>query len=263
MNKYNKQNYIDAIQSVYPESWFIRQPEITGSVGTVYLAETPEGTIVCKFNNKKQITRNQSISQLLRTHNLPLPQTQEHIFSDLFFESYKYDPGKTLYERMQNDMTPAQIFDAYKQSMVIQSKISCIDPRTADTNWKEYAYETFAHRKTIENIHVNFAIFDKIYKFLSTHSNLKLLHNDIQPKNIILDDDLKLSSIIDLDTVALCNENFSVLRALRNYPLNNYSEYMDCYEDTVKRKLNRNAIMQGLNMVQQLRNIRHTVQKKR
>lgn len=263
MKKRTENFYIDAIQSVYPESWFIRHPDIVGFVGKVYLVETPDGTVVCKFNDKDLIVRNYQVSQLLQTKNLSVPHTQIHAFADVFFESYKYHSGKTLYEHMQDDMTPSQIFDVYKQSMAIQSEISKIDPKKINIDWGKYAYETFVRCKEIRDSYAILRIFGIMHKILSTHGDLKLFHNDIQPKNILLDNNLNLSSIIDLDTVALCNESFSVLKTLFLYPLNNYSEYMDCYEDTVKRKLNRNAIMQGLKIAQQLRNIKHIVQKKR
>ena len=261
MKKYNEQNYIDAIQSVYPESWYIRQPDIKGFVGTVFFAETENGTIVCKFNDKDIIQHNYQISQLLQPKDMIIPHTQKHMFADTYFESYKYCPGKTLYEYMKNDMTPNQIFDIYKQTIPVQQELSKIPPEKIKCDWGNFAYQSFVRcRKKSESYLIALA-FGFLYKTLSTRGKPRLFHNDIQPKNLLVDEDMNLSGIIDLDSIALCNESFAVLYTLYTYPLNNYAEYIECYEDTVGRKLNKRGIIDGLKLLQQIRNIKRTLQK--
>ena len=86
-----------------------------------------------------------------------------------------------------------------------------------------------------------------------------MLHNDIYDKNMLVDGTHGLARLIDLDAVALCNESFSVMMTLRMYPLANHCEYMDYYEDTMQRKINREAIMTGLKILNTIRKTKSIV----
>ena len=95
--------------------------------------------------------------------------------------------------------------------------------------------------------------YGAVHRLFSQSGQMRLMHNDIQVQNMLVDEKLNVTRLIDLDSVALCNESFSVLTMMRVYPLKNHDELMDCYEDTMQRKINRRAIMTGLQILQSIR----------
>ncbi len=261
MQKYPQTFYIDAIRSVYPQAKNIRQPDVIGRVGTVLLAETDEGTTVCKFNDMNIIQHNYKISQLLRQLDVSVPKIKTHMFCDAFFETYKYCPDKTLHEFIQQGISKKQIFDIYKQTMYAQKEISEIPHKKLDLGWGKYAYEIFTYNKMQIAPKITTKIKGCLYRMFSTKGQQVLSHNDIQPKNLLVNNDMQLTALIDLDSVALCNENFSVLQTLYAYPSDNYVEYIECYQDITKHKLNQRAILTGLGILQQLRKCKHAIQR--
>ena len=95
--------------------------------------------------------------------------------------------------------------------------------------------------------------YGAIHKLFSDNGDVRVLHNDLNSKNILVDDNKQVARLIDLDAVALCNESFSVMMTLRTYPLTNHCEYMDYYEDIVQRKINRPAITNGPKILDAIR----------
>ena len=92
-----------------------------------------------------------------------------------------------------------------------------------------------------------------VHRLFSDGGDIRVLHNDLYDKNILVNAQAKVERIIDLDAVALCNESFSVMMTLRTYPLTNNLEYMEYYEDTMGRKINRSAITKGLQILDAIR----------
>ena len=86
MQKHSEDFYVAAIKSIYPLSWNIRRPVVSGYVAEVFFADTPNGTVVCKFNDKDIIQRNYQISQLAQLNNIPVPYTNKHAYLDVNFE---------------------------------------------------------------------------------------------------------------------------------------------------------------------------------
>ena len=95
--------------------------------------------------------------------------------------------------------------------------------------------------------------YGAIHKLFSNNGNVRVLHNDLNSKNILVNTNKQVARLIDLDAVALCNESFSVMMTLRTYPLTNHLEYMEYYEDIMGRKINRSAITNGLKILDTIR----------
>ena len=104
-------------------------------------------------------------------------------------------------------------------------------------------YEVFAATQKMR-VHPTLAqAYGAVHKLFSYTDNMRLLHNDLNSKNILVDSSNQIVRLLDMDSVALCNESFSVMMTLRTYPLDNNLEYMEYYEDTMGRKINRSAII--------------------
>lgn len=253
MSSYSDDFYRAAITTAYPGAVNVRKPVVSGGVSPVFLCDTKTNTVVCRFSKPEIIFHNNDVSNLLKTYSVPVPTTSVHSFLDVWFESYSYCPSATLHERIAAGMPNKDIFDVYKQAIDVQHKISGIPVSLFSPQYGRHMSEVFTATQAMRVCDPLAKLYGATHRLFSDRGEMRLLHNDIYSKNMLVCDDGKLDCLIDLDAVALCNESFSVLLALRMYPLNNYREYMDCYEDTMRRKLNRVAIENGLKILKAIR----------
>lgn len=253
MQLHSEDFYKAAIKSAFPNSWAIRHPNIAGGVSPVFLVNTPDGTQVCKFSEYALNFHNRTTSEILTLADVPVPLTTVHAYFNAWFESYAYCHDKTLHEHITYGATDAQIFRAYQQAIDIQKKITQIEPIKFNPKFCKYASDVFVTTQKMRLNSVLANTYGIVHKLFSQSGKMRLMHNDLQAKNILVDEKMNVTRLIDLDSVALCNESFSVLTMLRVYPLKNYSELMDYYEDTMERKLNRRTIMAGLHILNAIR----------
>ena len=253
MNLHTDEFYTAAIKNIYPNSWDVRKPAVPGGVNPVFLCDTSSGTKVCRFSNSDIVFRNRYVSDLLTMYEIPVPKTQVYAYLDTWFESYDYCHAPTLHERIQEGISNADVFNIYKQATDMQRKISQIRPEYFKPTRYKYMHEVFCATQKMRVNPILAYTYGFIHRLCSNSGNVYLLHNDIYDKNMLVDETHSLARLIDLDAVALCNESFSVMMTLRMYPLANHCEYMDYYEDTMQRKINREAIMTGLKILNTIR----------
>lgn len=219
----------------------------------MFLCDTPTGTKVCRFSDHEIVFRNRYVSELLALNDIPAPQTTVHAYFDCRFETYDYCPTPTLYEQIQSGMINTDVFEAYKHIIEIQRRISEIPCEHFKPHKCRYMYEIFTANQKMR-VHPMLArIYGAVHRLFSDGGDIRVLHNDLYDKNILVNAQAKVDRIIDLDAVALCNESFSVMLTLRTYPLGNNLEYMEYYEDTMGRKINRSAIINGLKILNAIR----------
>ncbi len=253
MKLHSDEFYHAAIKNTFPDSWGVRKPDIPGTVSPVFLCDTLSGTHVCRFSEPELVFHNKVVSDLLTIYEIPVPQTQIHAYLDSWFETYEWCPAPTLYEWIQAGMSDRAIFKTYQHAINTQNKISQIPIDEFKPRTHRYASEVFV---TTQKMRVQPAlanVYGFVHKAFADRGQMRLLHNDLYEKNILVNCDKKLAGLIDLDSVSLCNESFSVLLTLQEYPLDNYSEFMDYYEDTTGRAIKRRAIMHGLKLLQKIR----------
>lgn len=253
MTVHTNEFYHAAIKTAYPDSWNLRVPPVLGTVCPVFFCDTPTGTRVCRFSDYDIVFRNRRISHLMSLYDIPVPQTQVHAYLDTWFESYDYCASPTFYECSVAGMSDADIFNVYKRATDIQHKIADVPLADFNPGRRKYMYEVFSATQKMRVHPVLAYVYGTVHRLFSTRGSVRVLHNDLNRKNILVDDNLDVPRILDLDAIALCNESFSVLMTLRTYPLTNISEYLDYYEDTMERKLNRPAIIGGLKILNAIR----------
>lgn len=245
--------YTAAIKNAFPDAWDVRTPAVPGGVSPVFLCDTQSGIKVCRFSDYNMILRNHYVGNLLNLYNIPVPNTRVHAYLDTRFESYDYCPASTLYEQIQGGMPANKIFDVYKQATDIQRKIADIAPAHFHPPYHGHMYDVFAITQKMRVSPMLAYMYGCTHRLFSGRGEIRVLHNDIYDKNMLVDDAGKLVRMIDLDSIALCNESFSVMMTLRVYPLENHCEYIEYYEDTMQRKINRKAIMTGLKLLNAIR----------
>ncbi|MBQ5699710.1 MAG: hypothetical protein IIV74_00235 [Alphaproteobacteria bacterium] len=253
MKIYSDEFYYSVIRTVFPGTKSVQKPNVLGMVSPVFICVTDDGTIVCRFSEPDLLFYNNKIGNTLNANNVPVPKTSVHFCRGCWFESYEYCPDLTLYEHMQCGMSNEAVFDVYKQSINIQRAISEILSKDFSVEYKRRMSGVFAINQKMRLHPLLAKTYAAIYTRFANCGTMQSLHNDIHSRNMLVSNEGNLSCLIDLDAIALCNESFSVLQTLRLYPLSNHMEFIECYEDTMKRTVNRSAIMFGLKALDSIR----------
>lgn len=242
-----------AIKHVCSDVVDVTKPDVCGTVAQVYLAHTPQKTLVCRFNERDIIARNHVVSNLMALADIPVPFTHTHAYMNSWFETYDYCVGQTLFDYIQSGASESDVLDVYQNVFRIQHDISQISPND------------FVPRsgKTVSDV---FVITNRqkwrpgvahalgwIYSMFAQTGKQRLLHTDLQPKNILINSKTGVKKLIDLDAVSVCNEDFAVFKMLVAYPFNNREQIMECYEDTMGRKLNRTVLNVGVDLFHKLK----------
>ncbi len=247
--------YHDAICNIFPDAHHIRRPDVPGMVSPVFLVDTQQTTRVCKFNEPAVLARNAWVARILNDHDVPAPRTSVHGQDNVWFESYSYCPDKTLYEHITLSNPDVCTFNAFQNILSLEHKISQIDVNEFRPSRYRYFYEV--HRSNMKNLFSSsLASFYSTFTYLlSQYGTLRLFHNDLHAKNVLTPNGNNISRILDLDAVALGNENFCLTTLLRQYPgpESDYKHLLNFYEELVRRKVNRRVILGTLKILVKIR----------
>lgn len=238
--------YLPAIQSALPGTYCIHFPIVRDKLHQVFIANTNNGEYICKFNYKDIVMKNMKISSLLSENNIKGPESTAHVYKSYWFEVYKMIPGKPLCEFIDAGLPKEQIQKIYKSVVKEFIKISKID------------YNTFSHY-ACKNIHdvVKLKFSNKYNSVIgyilgrlvfllnaSKKQKVSLYHCGISPKNILLDNNGKFVSLINLEDIAIASKNyaFSVMASEYKKLGLDVSDLFKIYEQKSGKKLNKNYI---------------------
>lgn len=249
-NSHSMEFYHAAIKSVDADACDIRQPELVGKNAQIFFADVLNETYVYRFTDEYFIRRNNRISQLLALCDVPAPRTTIHCYMKTLFEKYRYCPDLTLKERIDAGMSDSEILDVYKDTLRVQYQISKIDISELSDVSNMY-YHTIYSKRTIEQLppvvsHVSAAIMFA----LSRSGKMYLFHNDLNPGNILVSKDNRVSYLIDLDGINISNTTFSLIRTIQSLPNLKYGELLDFYEELTHQKLPKVKILAMLKLLQ-------------
>lgn len=218
MNKSDK--HISAIKQVYKNAESISGIKIAGYVHDVYVVEDSGQKYICRFSDKTTAQYDLHISKLLLSNNIPVPNISVHNFQDLYFETYNFINGKTLYERITEGISDEAKGKIYKQLFNWSLKISGI-PYSPIKNPKE-------------------SVWIKCIKYLfcltNPHEKPVLCHFDLHEKNVILDENDNVKALIDLDSVNLYTPTFAFTSMMAHAKRHGYTpdELITKYEQITK-----------------------------
>ena len=236
MTKHDDNFYHAVIKHAFPDAHNIRQPKTVGWVApAIYIIDTADQTLICKFNHQDIILHNKHISDILTHHNIPIPKTVVHDMFGTWFETYQYRHEKTLHELIENGISDEHIFTAYKKALEIQHKISQIDTtKTIIPHCPRYF--------DIIKRYPHLSLYHKIQYYMSVLGKQYLLHNDIHPKNILYSPETREAYLIDLDSISTSNFGTYAFRFVRDYPGKNYDELAQEYQRLTGHRINIPAI---------------------
>jgi len=244
MKKLSEEFCCKVIRDSFPGAKEIRIPSVPGHVAKVFIFDVDNTSCVCRFNEKSLVLRNQKLTKMLCDYGIPIKQTQAHVYQEQYFESYEYDPHKTLAE-CETEMSDDEIINAYKSALRIQAHLALFPLQQFNQIDKSHFMDVYkiTMTKCINNYMMQY-LYRAVYKHFSVGKNMCVAHTDLIPANMLVSDNHNdIVRLVDFDAISICNENMAVFSALRLYPLSNAKELVEYYQDISGHKLNYREIM--------------------
>lgn len=252
MNTEISSDYKKAILSFCKDADYLRLPTIQGSQKNIVLADVPGDTYVFKFADRKTVMHDEAVSREYIRHGIPVPQISAQYRAGHWFERYSLIPGRTLHECVADGMSPTDVRRTYREIVDYFFAMSTINPES----WEQHSqnrlpYVVRTHVSSVNNRALgNVAMCATYLMNVGAPTDMGLYHSDISPKNVIIGRDGRLGGFVDIESVAVCNQNYAFATMAAKYDLMGYDigELIDYYQHAYDRKLNsgRVAVMAGI-----------------
>lgn len=249
MKKHNDSFYYEIVKSAHPAVHTVQQPVVRGS-NKVMIAETTDEKLVFKFTAAEIARRNEQIGIELHRSALPVPKSSVATHNIYHFEVYPYIQGKTLFQRVGEGMNFSKINNVYEEMIDLVNSMSEIATASFDTIDFKYFHDiTRANLARTSNPIVG-NIVSTAVRFMNSGEQ-GIYHFGLTPKNILLDNNDKLIALLDLDEVAIGNENYMFGTMLEAYKrLGGNAKYLfDAYERITNNHLDRSRVNAQVNTI--------------
>jgi len=202
--------YRDAIVNQYPNATDIR--EMTGgSQHNILTATVGANERVFKFNDEDIVLKNAKVSYLYGVRNIPVPKITPREYGDLHFEDYVKISGPTLYDAIQMGMDIEQVKAVYRDVVKMFVKMDRVYPEMLGYDKINFAPRIAQKQLATTHGYIPSWIFASVIAAanMCSNKNKAVYHFDPNPKNIVVSDDGKLKSFLDLDSVGICTQDFA------------------------------------------------------
>lgn len=261
MTNNNSDFFHTAIKNSYPNATNIRHPEACPSGKRIFVADTRKrGTIVCKFVDSRIAMRDKKISERLTAKRFPVPRININGYIAQWYEVYDFNPNRTFAQHINDHMDDDKIFETYKQALDFQARLADCSLDDIYSPVGKYFYDVYKITAPIARPKVLTNIYSVMIKILSQCNNVRLVHCDLKPANIICKKDGSLDQVIDITGIALASEEFAMISLLHDFPLPDMSDdLMNYYDKITHRKLDRQFIRTGLKLIHQKERIQNSL----
>lgn len=238
--------YFSIIRSVIPYAYDIKQPKVQGSLRSVFIVKSIDGTFVCKFNHRDLALKNAAVSKVFNEAGINVPNMSVAQHDGTWMEVYKLIPGKTLYEHVGAGLSDEKLQYIYHSIVDYFAKMDALSP--AELNGQRI---NLTHQVAKINISdTNNAVFGTLFsgavRLMNNYGRdtIGLYHCGMTPKNIILDDNAEFSGFVDMDEAAVADKNyaFGMMAAKYKQLGHNPMDLVYYYEDISGNKLNHKKI---------------------
>lgn len=242
MNTQHQNFYHNAIYGSGYDVLRLQIPVVNGRNSRVFIADTSRaGRLVFRFDSRNIALRNQGISSLLVAHGMCVPNVKVHQYNNCLYEVYPYLSGTTFQECLNFGMSTSQILDTYE-------KIAYQIKKMSDIPVQKFASIENSDCSSVAQSNIIAKTGNRAQGYIVKHGtdllNLgpkTVCHCDLTPCNVILTDDDKPVSILDLNAVSVANINFCVaisgLSLIRNKL--NPAMFYDACNDIMPGQINR------------------------
>jgi len=188
-------------------------------------------TFIYKISNAQTSFNNLMLAQTLLKHGIPVPDSKIMVSNGVSFERYKRIPGISASLVMANNLlSHDEIKRILREALVLDKKISKIPLQDIKTQKQQLLFcnkRRSVHMKTYGKLITN--LYYRINKKRTCSGNVALHQYDLNPSNILLDENNHVTALIDLDGMAICNEHAMLPQILHYWPNLSVPEIADIY----------------------------------
>ncbi len=245
----NQTDYIHIIetQSPKPESIVPVKKIIDNNIqpSALFIVEQFGRQFIYKISDIKTASRNLILAQSVLTNGVLVPDSKIFIgIGGVHFERYEIIPGQTLAHAIKaqsisetqiyNNILPAVLMADKKISEIHIDKKTILDELVLHDRRKKHNSQDFG--KFLANIHY------AINKRTTTYGDVKMHHADLNPSNILLDENGKFRALLDLDGIALCDEYTMLLKIITTWPNASTKQVSETYNKITDGEINMHHI---------------------
>lgn len=245
MNDKTPDFYKQAIYSVFTGVTQIEYPIHPGRHNNLFFVRTSDGDYVAKFNPHDIVLKNCAVSNIAVQYGLSVPSISVAKYRDTIFEYYPLVPGKTLYEHIENGMPEFAVRRAFEDMLTQFVHMGNLSVNKITATKCINAHEvSYTHRKNQKPVLA--PLFGAVVYLVNRgkQCNTGLYHTDVIPTNVIVDDRGRLISLLDLDSMVVCNRDVAFCNIMKSWAYLGFcpAELYAKYEYLSQAKINRRKI---------------------
>lgn len=197
-------------------------------------------TFIYKISDPKTSFRNLMLAQALLQNGVLVPDSKVFIGGGTYFERYEIIPGTTLSETLLNEsMAPDELENILRDVLTYDKKITEVTPNIKKFSKELILYERRKNHNTQDFGQLLAKLHYVINKKSTTYGNIALHHADLNQSNILLDENKKFKALLDLDSLAICDEYTMLSQIILLWPNISTNKLIEIYESVYNKKLNK------------------------
>lgn len=223
----------------------VTYPQCAGSHNNVFFVKTSDGTFVTKLNQPDMIEKNVAVARIYNNYNIPVPNITMIHSDNTHAEHYPMVYGHNL-EQQISDGTPAHIIKRAHvnilKNFVEMGRIP-LEKIPGDLRYTHY-YQIIRAEQNLKPF-MRMCAGPITYVFnIGPRKDMGLYHRDLNQRNILTDADGNIISILDMDSVSICNRHMAILPLVRSWEMCGFSreELFNLYDQMSDVPLNRRRI---------------------
>ncbi len=223
----------------------ITTPNNAGTQNTVYFVKTNTGDFVAKFGCRDMVLKNCIAARLAGRHGISVPDVSTAEYNGQWIETYPMISGKTLFERIRSGMPEPAVRLAFENMLtqfVYMGNIQMPAKQPINNKCFEIHNTTYEHTKNSNGAAMAMVLRPIVYMLNRGRAhNSGLYHSDMSPKNVIVNEKGHIVSIIDMDSMTVCNRDFAFSAIADKWCEMgfNLNELYDKYEYLSNHQINR------------------------
>lgn len=202
----------NAISHVLRGVYQIKTPTISGTQRNVFFVKTSEGDFVAKFGCRDIVFKNCFVAHLASRHGIFVPDISMAEYKGQWIEIYPMFPEKTLFEHIREGMSEKTVRLAFENMLTQFVRMGSIQvPKNQQENKSLHIHNsTYEHTKNTNGTAMAMTLRPIVYMLnRGRDRNIGLYHSDMTTKNVIVNEKGSIVSIIDLDSMAICNRDYA------------------------------------------------------
>ena len=200
-------------------------------------------TFIYKVSDSNTSFRNLMLAQSVLAHGVLVPDSKIFIGGGTYFEKYEIIPGTPLSVAiLNNQVSNTDIENILHDTIAADKEISKIQINDHAFSSQLILHARRKYHNTKDFGKILAMLHHIINKKQTTYGQVALHHADLNPSNILLDEHGNFKALLDLDSLALCDEYTALSQILLLWPNISLDLIVETYESISGKKLNKHHL---------------------